>query len=537
MDLWWQTGVIYQIYPRSYQDSNGDGVGDIAGILQRMDYLSDILGIDAIWLSPFYPSPMADFGYDVSDYTGVDPRFGNLVDFDQLIAEAHRRNIRIIIDFVPNHTSDQHPWFFESRVTRDNPKRDWYFWRDAKPDGCPPNNWLSLFGGIAWEWDAKTRQYYLHTFLKEQPDLNWRNPEVKTAMLGVIRFWLERGVDGFRIDVAHFIMKDPDLRNNPPNPDLSKTNFLGGEYPTQIHLHDMGHPDVHQVYRDFRALLDAYSQIAPRYSVGEIHIADWQEWVAYYGKNLDELHMPFNFTLMRAPWNPSALRGVVDSLETALPPGAWPNYVLGNHDEPRLASRYGQDQVRLAAMLLLTLRGTPTLYQGDELGMTNLDIPAEKQQDPYGRRVPGKGRDGCRTPMPWDDSPNAGFSSPQTTQLWLPLNPDFGIVNVQRQLNDPRSVLSLYRCLLKLRRALPALHAGSYRPVESAPEGSYIYLRESNDQKMLVALNFSKQPMTLNLRAFGRGSIQVSTELDREGEVSLDQLLLRSNEGMVIELI
>lgn len=529
--LWWQTGVIYQIYPRSYQDSNADGIGDLPGILQRLDYLSETLGVNAIWLSPFYPSPMADFGYDVADYQDVDPLFGTLADFDRLVTEVHRRNMHLIIDFVPNHSSDQHPWFLEARSSRQNPKRDWYVWSDPKPDGWPPNNWLGHFGGLAWEWDDQTAQYYLHSFLKEQPDLNWRNPEVKEAMFDVLRFWMERGVDGFRLDVAHYIMKDPDLRDNPLKAELGEI-----AYENQIHLYDKGHPDVHGIFRELRAVLDAYSQDRPRYSVGEIHIFDWKEWCSYYGSNLDELHMPFNFSLMQAPWNPKALRRVVDALERELPEGAWPNYVLGNHDELRLASRYGKEQVRVAALLLLTLRGTPTLYQGDELGMENVPIPPEKEQDPYGIRVPGKGRDPARTPMQWNDSPNAGFSDPQVTELWLPLSPDYRQCNVQSELDDPDSVLNLYRRLIAFRKSSPALQWGSYQAVEDVPDTCYAYFRAAQDQRLLVAMNFSGQPVELSLSGSTLGQIQISTLLDRDGLVALDRLGLRPHEGVVIQL-
>jgi alpha-glucosidase len=482
---------VYQVYPRSFQDSNGDGIGDLAGIIQRLDYLSETLGVDAIWLSPFYPSPMADFGYDVADYMNVDPIFGNLADFDRLVAEVHRRNMHIIIDFVPNHTSDQHPWFLESRSSRHNPKRDWYFWRDPKPDGSPPNNWLSVFGGKAWEYDEKTQQYYLHLFLKEQPDLNWRNPEVKAAMLDVLRFWLERGVDGFRLDVAHFIMKDPELRDNPTNPDIAKADLMIGEYATQLHIHDIAHPDVHKVFREIRQLLDAYSQERPRYSVGEIHLFDWKEWAKYYGEHLDELHMPFNFAFIhKAPWHPKAIRSVVEAIEAALPPGAWPNYVMGNHDEQRLASRYGKEQVRVAAMLLLTLRGTPTLYQGDELGMESVDIPPEKQKDPFGLRVPGFGRDPCRTPMQWTPLENASFSQPGV-ETWLPLSPRYREENVKVELSDPTSVLNLYRKLLALRRDTPALNRGSYRSTGETTDECFSFLREAEGRRFLITLNFS----------------------------------------------
>jgi len=534
--LWWQTGVIYQIYPRSFQDSNADGVGDLAGIIQRMDYLSETLGVDAIWLSPFYPSPMADFGYDVSNYTDVDPLFGDLESFDHMVKEAHRRNIRIIIDFVPNHSSDQHPWFLESRSSRDNPKRSWYYWSDPKSDGSLPNNWLGHFGGSAWEWDEKTRQYYLHSFLKEQPDLNWRNPDVEKAMFDVIRFWLEREVDGFRLDVAHYIMKDPEFRDNPYKPNTTPEDLRRDAYACQIHQHDIGHPDVHAVYREFRKLLDSYSTHRPRYSVGEIHLKDWKEWAGYYGQNLDELHMPFNFNLMQALWNPRALREVVDGLEQALPQGAWPNYVLGNHDKARLASRYGKQNVRLAGMLLLSLRGTPTLYQGDELGMENIVVPPDKQKDPYGIRVPGKGRDNCRSPMQWSAAPNAGFASPQVRQTWLPLAPDYKEVNVEHQLADPTSVLALYRRLLAYRRTTPALQWGSYTLVDGLPETCYVYLRQVEAQKVLVALNFANSQENVKLTKFGSGKIQVCTHMDRNGSIDLDSLVLRPHEGLIIEL-
>lgn len=534
--LWWQTGVVYQIYPRSFQDSNNDGIGDLKGITQRLDYLSETLGVDAIWLSPFYPSPMADFGYDVSDYENVDPIFGTLEDFDQLLSEAHKRNLHVIIDFVPNHTSNQHPWFLESRSSRDNPKRDWYFWRDAKPDGSLPNNWLSLFGGKAWEYDDKTGQYYLHIFLKEQPDLNWRNPEVKAAMLGVLRFWLERGVDGFRLDVAHFIMKDPDLRDNPPNPDIRKAEHPAGEYPSQLHIHDIAHPDVHGVFREIRQLLDSYSQERPRYSVGEIHLFDWQKWAKYYGENLDELHMPFNFAFVRqTPWEPKAIRKVVDGVEAALPPGAWPNYVMGNHDEPRLASRFGKDQVRVAAMLLLTLRGTPTLYQGDELGMENVEIPLEQQKDPFGLRVPGSGRDLCRTPMQWTQADNAGFSAPGV-QTWLPLSPKFKTENVAEELKEPGSLLNLYRALLALRRQTPALNRGSYAPAGNTTEDCFAFWRAAEGKRFLITLNFSGKEIRPDVGSTGKAVIRLATGLDRSGSITLDALVLKPHEGLILEM-
>jgi glycosidase len=536
--LWWQTGVIYQIYPRSFKDTTGNGVGDLRGVIQKLDYLSETLGVDAIWLSPFYPSPMADFGYDVADYTDVDPLFGNLETFDELVDKAHARELKVIIDLVPNHSSDQHPWFQESRSSHDNPKRDWYIWADPKLDGSPPNNWLSVFGGSAWAWDEATGQYYLHSFLREQPDLNWRNPEVQEAMFEVVRFWLERGVDGFRVDVAHYIMKDPQLRDNPPARGRTQSIHRPlGDYDSQLHIHDRNHPDVHDVYRGLRQILDNYSDERPRMSIGEVHIFDWNEWAAYYGDNLDELHMPFNFTLLNVEWEAGEVRRVVDSLEAALPRGAWPNYVLGNHDESRLASRYGRDQARVAAMLLLTLRGTPTLYYGDEIGMTDVPIPPDRRQDPW--QLEGSmemGRDPARTPMQWSPAPNAGFSPPTSAALWLPVSNDFKRVNVERQLAEHGSMLNLYRRLLAYRRATPALRRGSHQSLDKAPEACYAFIRKAEGQSVLVALNFSDQDQRLSLPSFDKGTIVISTELDRAGPIDLAHVVLRANEGVIIEL-
>jgi alpha-glucosidase len=535
---WWQTGVIYQIYPRSFKDTTGNGIGDLHGVIDGLEYLAGTLGVDAIWLSPFYPSPMADFGYDVANYIDVDPLFGNLETFDQLVVQAHKRGIRIVVDLVPNHTSDEHPWFLDSRSSRDNPKRGWYIWADAKAGGKPPNNWLSVFGGPAWEWDERTGQYYLHSFLKEQPDLNWRNPAVKAAMFNVVRFWLERGVDGFRVDVAHYIAKDPELRDNPPNPRLGKSLHKPlGAYDSQLHLYDKGHVDAHGIYREFRQLLDRYDGNWPRMAVGEIHVFDWSEWASYYGTHLDELHMPFNFQLLAVPWRPEAIRRVVDSLEATLPPGAWPNYVLGNHDESRLASRYGRAQARVAAMLLLTLRGTPTLYYGDEIGMIDLPIPAERQQDPWGKRVQGLGRDPCRTPMQWNPGPNAGFSPPETPDLWLPLAPDYKETNVECQRENPTSILSLYRRLLAYRRATPALQSGSYETLKVGPSNCYAFRRQAGEQRVVVALNFSSEDQVFSLPALGSGTIVVSTHMDRGGEVDFGEVRLRADEGLIIEPI
>jgi alpha-glucosidase len=480
---------------------------------------------------------MADFGYDVANYTDVDPLFGTLATLDELIAQAHRRDLRILVDLVLNHSSSQHPWFIGSRSSRDHSWRDWYTWADPAPDGGPPNNWVSVFGGPAWEWHAPTGQYYLHMFLEQQPDLNWRNPAVEQAMFDVTRFWLERGVDGFRLDVPLFIMKDPLLRDNPPAPPGHMTAHRPmGDWDTQYHVHDHGHPDIHGVFRRFRKVLDDHSDERPRMAVGETHIFDWRKWARYYGEDLDEMHMPFNFALLNVPWEAQAVQGVVDGLEANLPPGAWPNYVLGNHDEPRIASRYGPGGARLAAMLLLTLRGTPTLYYGDEIGMTDVDVPPARMQDPLGIRDPERGRDPERTPMQWSAAPNAGFSPPDTSHLWLPLGDDYRTTNVAQQRDDPTSTLTLYRRLLAYRSATPALQRGSYRPVENACPDCYTYLRTWEDEQRLVALNFSDRPQSIRLPLTGSGRVVLSTHLDREEPVEPSEFELRPHEGVVVDL-
>jgi len=548
---WWQHGVVYQVYPRSFRDANGDGIGDLAGVLEKLDYLATILGVDAIWLSPFYPSPMADFGYDVSDYVGVDPIFGDLATFDALVAAAHARGLKIIVDYVPSHTSDRHAWFQTSRASRGNPYRDWYVWRDPRPDGSPPNNWAATFGGSAWEWDAPTGQYYLHSYLPEQPDLNWRNPAVRAAMADVLRFWLDRGVDGFRMDALGRIMKDPLLRDNPPNPEtVGHFHKELGEYDRQLHLNDQRHPDIHRAIRELRAVLDLYEADGrPRLAIGEIHIYDLAELGSYYGGALDELHLPFNFGLLKLLWAARAIREHVDAYEAALPPGAWPNYVLGNHDEARIATRLGPENAPLAMLLLLTLRGTPTLYYGDELGMEDVPVPPERRQDPWGKRVPGLnlGRDPERAPMPWSPVPNAGFCPPGV-EPWLPITSNLARVNVQSQLDDPRSRLTLTRRLLALRKSSPALSTGSYRSVDwpGASDACYLFLREAGDaaandggvgKRLLVALNFSDASQRVTLPDGLRARPLLSTRLDHDQSDILGTLDLRPAEGLVLALL
>ncbi|MFV9672414.1 MAG: alpha-amylase family glycosyl hydrolase [Acidimicrobiia bacterium] len=527
---WWKTAVVYQIYPRSFQDTTGNGTGDLNGIAERLGYLSDTLGVDTIWISPFYTSPMADFGYDVADYCDVDPIFGNLDDFDRLLAEAHRRGLKVIVDWVPNHSSDRHRWFVESRSSLNSPKRDWYVWQDPGKGGSLPNNWQSVFGGPAWTLDEATNQYYLHSFLTEQPDLNWRNPEVVAAMHDTLRFWLDRGVDGFRIDVAHFIMKDPDLTDNPPAPppDDDADFKAMGAYDRWDHVNDKGHRDVHHAFRDLRSVLDEYD--GDRFSVGEIHIFDWDEWAGYYGDG-DELHMPFNFSLVWSDWSAAAIRSRVEGLEAAIPPHGWPNYVLGNHDEQRLATRYGSRNAPAAAVLLLTLRGQPTLYYGDELGLLETEIPSSQAQDPWGIRVPGLGRDGCRTPMPWTAAPGHGFSDP-TTEPWLPFGNDAAHRNVQEQLVDPSSILNLYRRLLRLRRDRPSLHKGTITFTDDVPGGVLGFTRRCEVEQTVVLINFTDEVKSVLVP--NHSTLLVSSDHARS-EIRPGVINLGPNEALAID--
>ncbi|MBN1201893.1 MAG: DUF3459 domain-containing protein [Anaerolineae bacterium] len=531
--VWWKHGVIYQIYPRSFMDSSGDGIGDLQGVIDRLDYLEQ-LGIDAIWLSPIFPSPMADFGYDVSDYCDIHPLFGDLETFDRLLADAHARQIKIVLDYVPNHSSDQHPWFFESRASRDNPKADWYIWRDAKPDGGPPNNWLACFGGRAWEWDETRQQYYLHSFLKEQPDLNWQNPGVERAMLDVIRFWMDRGVDGLRMDVIFYIAKHPDLLDNPAKPS-SLAGRAMGEYDTQEHIYDLNWPGVIQpLVSKIRRVLDQYED---RAAIGETYLMDPALLTPYYGEKLDGLHLPFNFTLLHQPWNAQAFRAAIQRYYDALPPGGWPTFVLGSHDEHRFATRYGPDNARAAIMLLLTLWGTPTLYYADELGMQDVPIPPGKEQDPHGLRVPGLGlgRDPERTPMQWDASPNAGFC-PAGVEPWLPVSDDYQQVNVAAQAHDPTSTLNYTRALLRLRRDLPVLHGeGMFAFVDGLPGDVLAYTRARDGVRALVVLNYGAQDHTLDLSALGASAaVLINTTQDRAGSLDLAALSVRPHEGLLL---
>jgi alpha-glucosidase len=502
--LWWRDGVVYQIYPRSFADANGDGVGDLNGIRAHLDYLNGApgaLGIDAIWLSPVYPSPGLDFGYDVADYEAIDPAFGTLADFDRLVTEAHQRGIRVVLDLVMNHTSHLHPWFVESRSSRDNPKRDWYLWHAPGPKGEAPNNWESVFGGKAWEWDAHTGEYYYHMFLKEQPDLNWRNPDLRARMFQMMKFWLERGVDGFRLDVVNAFFKDAQFRNNPP--------ALGVRaFDRQQHRYDRDQPELADVLNDLRRLLDEYPE---RMAVGEVMGNDQRLAARYCGHGTDQLHLAFNFDFTAQPWLPRPMQESILRWEAALHADAWPNYVLSNHDQVRHATRFGAGpagdaRAKVAAGLLLTLRGTPFLYYGEELGLRNTPIPRAEIQDPPGQRYWPlyTGRDGERTPMPWSAAPQAGFT---TGQPRLRLNGDYRQRNVAAQQADPDSVFHFYRQLLSLRHESPALRRGRFHPLLHHPVTAMAYLRTTPEQTMLVALNFFgwKVDIDLDESLLGRG--------------------------------
>ena len=570
---WWQTGVIYQIYPRSFQDTNGDGVGDLKGIAARLEYLV-ALGVDAIWISPIYPSPMADFGYDVADYTGIDLLFGTLADFDALVAAAHDKGLRVILDFVPNHSSDQHPWFLASRSSREDPKRDWYLWHDAAPrrdasDQRPPserypNNWTSHFGGPSWTWDEGTGQFYVHSFLKQQPDLNWRNPELRAAMYAAMRFWLDRGVDGFRMDVLWLLVKDEQFRDNPPN-----TEYHDGmhDHTQTLPVYNADQPETHAIVREMRELMDTYGAtlaaaggrsgpedakrdtgISNRVLIGEIYLP-LPELVHYYlgvdpqaggieGScpeipQLKGANLPFNFHLIQTEWSARAIANIITTYESLLPAGAWPNYVLGNHDQPRLASRVGAQQARAAAMLLLTLRGTPTLYNGDELGMEDVPIAPYQVQDPAEKNEPGKGRgrDPERSPMMWVNAPNAGFTT-REAKPWLPLQSNWEMENAAAQSARPRSVLNLYRHLLSLRHQHAALHLGAIESV--AAEGNLLrYCRAHDGQRLQILLNLGAEPLTTRCQP---GHVLLTTLLDGAGAAVAGELTIEGGEGLLIAL-
>jgi alpha-glucosidase len=490
---WWQRGVVYQIYPRSFQDSNGDGIGDLRGIVRRLDHLV-WLGVDAVWLSPIYASPMEDGGYDVTDYTAVDPMFGTLADVGDLIAEAHQRGLRVILDFVPNHTSHRHPWFVESRSSPDSPRRDWYLWRRPAADGGPPNNWRSASAGdrpgSAWVLDEASGEYYLATFSTVQPDLNWANPDVRAAMHDVVRFWLDHGVDGFRIDMVGFLGKDQQFRDEPPS-EADAGDHLHYFRNSRYHANQ---PETLRYLRQTRDVVDAYPD---RVLIGEMtYHASVESLVSFV---IDAgVDLPTNFSLITLPFDPEHLAAHVDAYDAAvLAGGAWPNYCVGNHDMPRV-SAHGPERARLALMLLLTLRGTPFFYYGDEIGMANVEVPPERRDDRWALRENSMTRDSVRTPMQWDAGPNAGFCPPDVTP-WLPIADDYERINVAVQREDQGSQLHLIRRLLDLRHATPALSIGRYRRLTDVPDDCLAFIREHGRHRVAVVLNFGDNPATIDL--------------------------------------
>lgn len=512
---WWREGVIYQIYPRSFADSNGDGIGDLTGITERLGYLS-WLGVDAVWLNPIMPSPNADWGYDVADYCDVHPDLGTLADLDRLVAAAGKRGMAVLLDLVPNHTSDRHSWFVESRSSRDAEHRDWYVWADPGPGGAPPSNWVSVFGGPAWTLDEATGQYYLHNFLPEQPDLNWWSEDVRRAFDDVLRFWFERRIAGFRIDVAHAMIKDSELRDNPSaeESDDDHDQRLG-----QQQVYNMHRPEVHELHRRFRSVADGFGP--PRVLLGETWARTLEDWARYYGDD-DELQLNFNFPFAFAPLEASGLRSLVEATEHVLPAASWPVWTLSNHDIGRFPSRLaGGDErkARCALLILLTLRGTPVLYYGDEIGMLDGGVSQEQARDPVGR-------DPARTPMQWSAEEGAGFTTPGI-EPWLPVGDAPGR-SVAAQRDDPGSMLSFCRRLIELRRESEDLRAGAYRSLP-APLGVWAWQR---GEGTTVAVNLWGRPATLEGVS---GAVLAGTRAEREGEQVTGGVTLRAWEGVLLE--
>lgn len=526
--------IVYQIYPKSFKDSNNDGVGDLAGIIEKLDYLDGKtnvgLGVDVIWLSPIFKSPMVDGGYDIADYVDIDPSFGTFENFNKLLEEAHKRGIKTILDFVPNHTSDQHPWFLKSKSSRDNPKRNYYIWKNPKKDGSAPNNWLSAFGGSAWEYDKPTGQYYLHSFYKEQPDLNWRNPLVFKEMVAILKFWLDKGVDGFRIDSVHMIFKDQVFRDDPPNPDYQEG--VDDPYNALVHINSMKQPERFEVLKAFSKFLDSYKDkimITEEYT-------DILGMTEYYNIYSSPYHIPLNFNLLLLPWNAEVFKKFLDTYEQSLKPHNTPNFVLSNHDRARVASRLGPDAAKVAAMLLLTLRGIIFIYYGEELELENVEVPKEKITDRNTEKQKSLegGRDPVRTPMQWNSDKYAGFSK---VEPWLPVAKNFQEVNVQTQSKNPHSTFSLYRKLIRLRRSNQALKNGAYVPLPAPDKNVLAFIRQDEKNEVLVLLNFSDQKKNVSLN-YRKAKNICNTFLDvGEGEVvNLTKFTLRANEGCIFDV-
>lgn len=532
---WWQRAVFYQIYPRSFKDANGDGIGDLAGIIENLDYLKgkpDSLGVDALWLSPVYPSPQHDFGYDIKDYRNIDPLFGDLATFQKLLKEAHARDIKVVMDLVVNHTSWEHPWFRESRSSRDSPKRDWYIWRDGEGDG-PPNNWRSLFGGPAWQWDEQSQQYYLHLFLKEQPDLNWRNPEVQEAIWEIMRYWLEMGVDGFRLDVYNFYFKDATLRSNPRRRSLRGLFYA---YEGQHHIYDQDQPEMYGALAKMREIVDSYP--GDRMLVGETSTIDnFQQAYSYYGQDHDGLNLVFNFEFLNSRWRAKDFRQAIIHWQQHAPNWSWPTWVLSNHDVIRHFTRYAQKGVghlraRVAASMLLTLKGTPFLYYGDEIGMREGRLSRSMIQDPPGKKFWPffRGRDGCRTPMQWTAGEQAGFS---TVRPWLPINKDKKTVNVESEQQNEQSLFQYYQRLIALRKNTPALLSGALHLLDNTPEQTLVYRRSLGDDTLWIALNFSQRKTTISLNFSETMEVVLATHHPEGHTFSPGSLKLEPDEALI----
>ena len=530
---WWRSGVIYQIYIRSFQDADGDGVGDLEGIRQRLDHLKGAPGaldVDAIWITPFNPSPMADFGYDVSNYVDVHPLFGDLAAFDRLVEECHARGLKVIVDFVPNHCSIEHAWFQESRSSRDNPKRDWFIWRDPSPAGGPPNNWTAMFGGPSWEFDAVTGQYYFHQFLSSQPDLNWRNPDVRNAIGDAMRFWLDRGVDGLRIDAVQTLTEDELLRDNPPPQGENQKSMAGGEYLSQDHIYDIDWPDNIEIVEEWGTLFRDYPN---RLLLGEVYLLDPIRTIKYYadGRGFD---LCFNFNLVNIPWSAKAVRDAVEPVDRLLPPGAQIANVLGSHDEPRLATRFGPNRAGAAALLLMSLHGVAAVYQGDEIGTPSGVIPKELLQDPWALAGEGLSRDPARTPMQWDAAQGASFGF-TTGQSWLPMASNDPAISVAAQLNDHDSLLSFYRDLIAYRRTSDPLRGGTQRFLDELPTGVLGFIREKGNQAATAFVHMGDAACEIALSHPGR--IAMATDRRRIDELCSDSLRLAPDEAVIVESI
>ena len=532
---WWKTAVIYQIYSRSFLDTNGDGFGDLEGIISKLDYLAD-LGVDAIWLTPIYPSPDADYGYDTFDHLAIDPRYGTMADFDRLVSESHRRGICIIMDIVLAYTSDKHPWFVESRKSRDNPFHDYYLWRDPAPGGKVPNNWLSIFGGKAWTYVPELGQYYFHFFYTQQPDPNWRHPEVRNAQMDVFKFWLKRDVDGFRLDVFNLYFKDAQFRNDPPVSKGNRTPGLQGIRPFEHydHIYECDQPEMMPVVKEIRAILD---ERVGRYSVGETLLPTAKKAAGYCGP--DKLHAAFNFKFLECPWSAGRFLQAILDWQQALGDN-WPNHVLSNHDRKRIAERYARGEndgrLKVAAAMLFTLRGTIFVYYGDEIGMRDVHLKYNELLDPLGKHYwpANVGRDGCRSPMQWDSTANAGFSR---SRPWLKVHKSSRSRNVATQEKDPDSLFNFYRQLIRCRKQHPALLDGDFIPITVKPKNVLAYLRTNGSETIMVVLNFSRAKQKLQLEAGPANSkweILISTHKRRSVAFENNAILVNGDEALIM---